>query len=279
MPEITRPLYVQYTGNNIRQGCCECIAFGQFEETAPTINTDKFGISYKLGYCQGINCKEECYFILNAKSKEYVLHKDQQGNWCGLIAPEDYLCTGDKISTSYETIRFRSLDLQVLEDQVLRIEKELNSPVEYDNFTWHYFKFFGPGKNAQESIRSINALISNMEDELKKPKTIKNNEYYLAVQKNIDDNKKILQTYRKESLTPDSDFNKSIQEFNSKFIKARNNQIRLRLLAEGIAIAKSDIAENQKLLRDCKLQQQLAVIEELLNRYEKYQDFTNTRNK
>lgn len=42
MPEITKPLYVQYTGNNVRQGCCECIPFGQGEETAPTINIDKF---------------------------------------------------------------------------------------------------------------------------------------------------------------------------------------------------------------------------------------------
>ena len=69
MPEITRPLYVQYIGNPIRQGCCECIAFGQFEETSPTTNTDKFGIIYKLGNCQGLNCKEECYFVFNAKSK------------------------------------------------------------------------------------------------------------------------------------------------------------------------------------------------------------------
>lgn len=275
MPEITRPLYVQYTGNNIRQGCCECIAFGQIEETPSIINIDKFGISYKLGYCQGLNCKEECYFVLNSKSKEYVLHKDQQGNWCGLIAPEDYPCRPEKISAIKETIRFRSLDLQVLEDLVLRIEKELNNPVEYDNFTWHYFKFFGPGKNAQDSIRSINALISNFEDELKKPKIKKNNEYYLVVQKNIDDYKKILQTYRKESLNPDSDFNKKIQEFNSSFIKARNNQIRLTLLAEGIAIAKSDIAENQRILKFCEFE----VIKELLERYEKYQNLINTRNK
>lgn len=77
-------------------------------------------------------------------------------------------------------------------------------------------------------------------------------------------------------MTPNSDFNKSIQEFNSSFIKARNNQIRLSLLAEGIAIAKSDIAASKKLIRDCKLQKELEVLEELLQRY---QEFSNTRNK
>lgn len=170
MPEITRPLYVQYIGNPIRQGCCECIAFGQIEETAPTINTDKVGNKYKLGYCSGISCKEECYFVFNTKSKEYVLHKDQQGNWCGLIAPEDYLCTGDKINAIKATLKNLERSLKHIEENIKKAEEILDNPLKYDNFVFDYFKFFGSGKNAQESIRTINALVSNMEDELKKPK-------------------------------------------------------------------------------------------------------------
>ena len=273
MPEITRPLYVQYTGNNIRQGCCECIAFGQLDEDiAPTINTDKVGNKYKLGYCSGVSCKEECYFVLNTKSKEYVLHKDQQGNWCGLIAPENYLCTGDKINEIKKALIDQNRSIKSIEENIKNAQEILDNPLKYDNFVFDYFKFFGPGKNAQDNIRSINSLISNMEDELKKPKTIKNNEYYLEVQKNIDNYKKILETYRRESLTPDSDFNKKIKEYDDAIDGVEQAQNLINVFATELAIVKSDILENQRILRICELE----VLEELIQRY---QEFSNTRNK
>ena len=275
MPEITRPLYVQYTGNNTRQGCCECIAFGQLEGLGPTINQDKFGIVYKLGYCQGINCKEECYFVLNTKSKEYVLHKDQEGNWCGLIAPENYLCFEANITIIKTNLRFASYNLVSLQENIKKAEEILNNPVDYDNFVFDYFKFFGPNKNAKESIGTINAFISNMEDELKKPKVIKNQNYYLEVQKNIDNYKKILQTYRRESLTPDSDFNKLIKDFNERVEQVKNAQDLLRAFATTLALLKSEIVRDEKILRDCAFE----ATKELLERYERYQGLINTRNK
>lgn len=73
-------------------------------------------------------------------------------------------------------------------------------------------------------------------------------------------------------MTPDSDFNKQIKEYANAINLLETARTLINFFATELAILKSDIAENQRILRICELEG----LEELLQRY---QEFSNTRNK
>ena len=149
MPEITKPLYVQYTGNKNRLNCCtECrkllnegdIPIDRNGEFFNRINFKGKGVygqetrvRYILGDCKGLttNCKN-CYYVKEVKTGVEFLYKNIDGEMCDQDPPfsenltiAERTSAEERLKNLKELLKSLTNRLQLLYDQLEKIEKDI----------------------------------------------------------------------------------------------------------------------------------------------------------
>jgi len=170
MPETTKPLYVQYTGNKYRENCCdECrmlldegnipidrngLRFNKINENGKGEFGQPARVRYILGNCQGLSntCLGNCYYVREQDTGVEFIYKNIDGEMCDQDPP--FSKNDLVVETLDEKLKFISFIIRLFEEniektikEVKKLENKLSLSLEKYNFINDYGEKFSKQNN------------------------------------------------------------------------------------------------------------------------------------
>lgn len=196
MPEITKPLYVQYTGNKYRENCCdECrmllnegdipidrngLSFNKINENGIGEFGQPARVRYILGDCQGLsnNCLGNCYYVREQDTGVEFIYKNIDGEMCDQDPP--FTQNDPIVETLDEKLKFISFIIRLFEEniertikEVKRLEDKLSLSLEKYNLTNDFGeKFSKQNNNLIEIKKNMDKIGFEIKDLLDKAKKL-----------------------------------------------------------------------------------------------------------
>lgn len=196
MPEITKPLYVQYTGNKYRENCCdECrmllnegdipidrngLRFNKINENGKGEFGQPARVRYILGDCQGLsnNCLGNCYYVREQDTGVEFIYKNIDGEMCDQDPP--FTQNDPIVETLDEKLKFISFIIRLFEEniertikEVKRLEDKLSLSLEKYNLTNDFGeKFSKQNNNLIEIKKNMDKIGFEIKDLLDKAKKL-----------------------------------------------------------------------------------------------------------